>query len=262
MFDDDEVKAIVCTIGGHNSNQLLEFLDYELIKQHTKIFVGYSDITALLNAIYAKTGLVTYLGPALLPQFGEYGGTLTYTWDYFEKMLMQNGDVEVEPSQQWTDEFTAWEKDDNRQRETKLNQGIKTLKPGAATGTVIGGNLGAFLSLSGTSFMTNLERAIFCIEEDEVESPATVDRLFTQLRHIGAFKKISGMFIGRFHSKVGFSEKDPLEDVVLAATEGYDFPILYDLDFGHTDPMITIPIGGQCKLDVTNKKLTFSSFID
>ncbi len=83
MFADDEVKAIVCTIGGLNSNQLLEFLDYDLIQKHPKIFMGFSDITALLNAVYAKTGLVTYLGPALLPQFGEYGGTLPYTWGYF-----------------------------------------------------------------------------------------------------------------------------------------------------------------------------------
>lgn len=261
MFGDDEVKAIICTIGGYNSNQLLEYLEYGLIKQHPKIFIGYSDITALLNAIYAKTGLVTYLGPALLPQFGEYGGTLPYTWEYFKKTLMENDDITVEASRQWTDEFTPWDKEDNRPREMRPNDGIKTLKPGAVSGPVVGGNLGTFLLLNGTPYMPDVEGTILCVEEDEVESPSTVDRFFTQLRHIGTFEKIKGMIIGRFHSKVSFNEKDSLEDIIEEATKGYDLPILYDLDFGHTDPMITIPIGGQCQLDAASRKITFSSFI-
>lgn len=265
MFADNEIKAIICTIGGYNSNQLLEFLDYDLIKQHPKIFVGYSDITAPLNAIYAKTGLVTYLGPAILPQFGEYEGMLPYTWEYFEKILMQTERVHVRASQQWTDEFTPWDKEDNRPRATKSNEGIKIiLKSGlTSSGTLIGGNLGTLLLLNGTSYMPNLEGTILCVEEDEIETPATVDRFLTQLRHIGAFSKIKGMLIGRFNSKVGFKKEDSLEDVVLAATEGYDFPILYDLDFGHTDPMLTIPIGGHCEMGTADNRIiiSFSSFI-
>lgn len=261
MFADDEIKAILCTIGGYNSNQLLEFLDYKLLRQHLKVFVGYSDITALLNAIYTKTGLVTYLGPAVLPQFGEYGEMLPYTWEYFEKVLMQTDDVRITASKQWTDEFTPWDKEDNRPRVMKPNGGIKILKPGVASGALIGGNLGTLLLLQGTPYIPTLQDAILFVEEDEVETSATVDRFFTQLRHIGAFSKIKGMLIGRFNSKVGFTREDSLEDIVRIATEGYDFPILYNLDFGHTDPMLTIPIGGYCKMDTSAKRITFSSFI-
>lgn len=261
MFADDQVKAIVCTIGGLNSNQLLEFLDYDLIKKHPKIFIGFSDITALLSAIHARTGLVTYLGPALLPQFGEYGGTLPYTWEYFEKVCMLGGEVNVVASKEWTDEFTQWDKEDSRPRVMKPNDGIKMLKPGRASGTLIGGNIGTFLLLNGTPYMPSLQNSILCVEDDEVETPATMDRFFMQLRHIGVFSQIKGMLIGRFNSKVGFNKEDPLEGIVLAATEGYDFPILYDLDFSHTDPMITIPLGGKAEMDAENKSIVFSSFI-
>lgn len=258
MFMDDEVKAIVCTIGGLNSNQLLEHLDYDLIKKHPKIFMGFSDITAPLNAIYAKTDMVTYLGPALLPQFGEFGGTLPYTWEYFKKVCMSGDRMNVIASKEWTDEFTPWDKEDNRPRVMKPNEGIKMLKPGRASGTMIGGNIGTFLLLNGTPYMPTLQDVILCIEEDEVETPATMDRLFTQLRHIDAFSQIQGMLIGRFNSKVGLKKEDSIEDIVLAATEGYDFPILYDLDFSHTDPMITIPIGGRCTMDADRKEIIFS----
>lgn len=261
MFSNDEVKAVICTIGGLNSNQLLEKIDYDLIQKHPKIFMGFSDITALLNAIYAKTGLVTYLGPAILPQFGEFSGMLPYTWGYFNKVLMQSDALHIEASKEWTDEFTPWDKEDDRPRVMKPNEGIKMLKLGKASGTMIGGNIGTFLLLNGTPYMPSLQDVILCVEEDEVETPATMDRFFMQLRHIGAFSKIKGMLIGRFNSKVGFKEEDSLEDIVLAATEGYNFPILYDLDFSHTDPMITIPLGGKCDMNAEDRSIVFSSFI-
>lgn len=261
MFADDAVKAIFCTIGGLNSNQLLEHIDYSLIKAHPKIFMGFSDITALLNAIYTKTGLVTYLGPAILPQFGEFGGMLPFTWEYLEKVLMNTNNVRIMPSEEWTDEFTPWDKEDNRPRVMKPNDGIKILKSGNASGIMVGGNIGTFLLLNGTTYIPSLKDVILCVEEDEVETPATIDRFFIQLRHIGAFSKIKGMLIGRFNSKVGFKKEDALEEIVLAATEGFDFPILYDLDFSHTDPMITIPIGGRCEMNAGEKSVVFSSFI-
>ncbi len=261
MFADDEVKTIICTIGGLNSNQLLESLDYDLIQAHPKIFIGFSDITALLNAIYAKTGLVTYLGPALLPQFGEFGGILPYSWKYLEKVLMQTESFHIEASAEWTDEFTPWDKEDDRLRNMRANEGIKVFKPGKASGIMVGGNVGTLLLLNGSPYMPSLQDVILCVEEDEVETPGTIDRLFTQLRHIGAYSKIKGMLIGRFNSKVGFKKEDSLEDILLATTAGFDFPILYDLDFSHTDPMITIPIGGKCDINTEDKSIVFSSFI-
>jgi muramoyltetrapeptide carboxypeptidase len=143
----------------------------------------------------------------------------------------------------------------------KQNIGIKVLREGRAEGTIIGGNLGTLLLLTGTPMMPDLSGAILCIEEDEVESPATVERMLTHLRQTGALAKINGMLIGRFHGKVAFSDADPLADVLLRAMEGFDFPVMYDLDFGHTDPLLTVPIGGHCAMDTAKKDIVFSSFI-
>lgn len=261
MFADSEVKAVISTIGGLNANQLLDGIDYDLIKANPKIFMGFSDITVLLNAVHAKTGLTTYLGPALLPQFGEFGGTLPFTWSYMEKIFMGTDDVRIEASKEWTDELTMWDKEDDRPRVMKPNPGIRTLKPGNCFGRIVGGNVGAFLLLAGTPYMPDLEGKILLAEEDEVETPSSVDRLFTHLRAIGTFGKISGLLVGRFHSKVGFTEENSVDDIILTATRGYDFPILTDLDFGHTDPMITFPIGGQCSVDASSKQVVLSDFI-
>lgn len=261
MFADKEVKAVVSTIGGLNANQLLDGIDYKLIKANPKIFMGFSDITVLLNAVHAKTGLTTYLGPALLPQFGEFGGTLPFTWSFMEKVVMGSDDVHIEASKEWTDELTMWDKEDDRPRVMKPNPGISVLKTGTASGRLVGGNIGTLLLLAGTEYMPDLEGAILIAEEDEVETPSSIDRLFTHLRSIGAFSKINGMLVGRFNSKVGFTPENLVDDIILTATRGYDFPVLTGLDFSHTDPMVTMPIGGQCAMDASSKEVVLSDFI-
>lgn len=258
MFANPEVKAVWTTIGGFNSHQLLEYIDYSIIANNSKILIGYSDITALLNGIYARTGLITYSGPSILTQVAEYGGILDYTWQYAEKAVMTSEDVAIQASKQWTDELTWWDKEDNRHRVMKENPGMRVLKAGTATGKLLGGNGGTFLLLAGTSYMPDLTGAILCIEEDELETSATVDRIFTKLRHIGAYEKIGGMLIGRFNSKTKFTDDDSLEEIIAVATRGYDFPIIADIDFGHTDPMITIPIGGYCSIHTESLKIIFS----
>lgn len=259
MFSDEDIQAIFCTIGGLNSHQLLDYIDYDLIATNPKIFMGYSDITALLNAITKKTELITYLGPAVLPQFGEFGGILEYSWDFADKILIHpETSVEVTASNEWTDEMLWWDKEDDRPRKTSPNTGMKVLQHGEASGQLWGGNAGTLLLLAGTPYMPNLDGAILCLEEDEDESPGTIDRYFTQLRHIGVYEKISGMLIGRFHSKAGLSPEDNIEDIVSTAVRGYDFPIIYDMDFGHTDPMITIPIGGSCTVSTEPLHISFS----
>ncbi|MCB9807638.1 LD-carboxypeptidase [Candidatus Peribacteria bacterium] len=253
MFSDPDIHAIICTIGGFNSHQLLEKLDFDLIKENPKIFMGYSDIVALLNVITDRTGMITYHGPALLPQFAEYGGVLSYTWKYFQDTVMSaENEISILSSKEWTDELTRWDEADDRKRKMKKNTGMKVLKPGKAEGKLWGGNAGTLLLLAGTPFFPHVKGGILCIEEDEAETPATIDRFFTQLRHMGIYDRINGILIGRCHSSVGLSADDSLEDIVRIATDGYDFPIVFDVDFGHTDPMITIPIGGNCKIDATD----------
>ncbi|NPC91943.1 LD-carboxypeptidase [Bacillus sp. WMMC1349] len=244
LIDDKEVKAIINTIGGYNSNQLIDKIDYDLIRENPKIIMGYSDFTAVLLAIHKKTNMITYLGPSILPQFGEYGGIFDYTLQSFKNTLMSSSPKqEILPSSHWTSELLAWDKDDNRKRKLVLNQGPKILKKGVMHGEIIAGNMGTLLSLAGTDFIPAFDNKILFIEDDENESPATIDRYLTHMRHLGVFEKISGLVLGRFHLKVNLSTPKTLFSIINQATEGYDFPIVIDVDFGHTDPMLTLPNG-------------------
>lgn len=250
MFRDPEVRAVIATVGGYSSHQLLEDLDYDLIHRHPKLLIGYSDITALLVAIHARTGLVTVLGPAVLPQFGEAGGVHPYTWEAFTRVVMRPEPAgELEPAPEWTHEHLRWDEEDDRPRRFIPNPGPRTLRPGRAEGPILAGNAGTLLLLAGTPYWPDVDGVILCLEEDEEESPATVDRMLTQLRHMGVFARVAGLVLGRFHPRVGFSPEDPLEEVVLRATRGYDFPIAVDFDFGHTDPMCCLPLGVRARLE-------------
>src|SRR3989344_704500 len=165
-FADKKVNAILTATGGFNSNQLLKYLNYKLIKKNPKIICGYSDITALQNAIYKKTGLVTYAGPDFL-DFGMQQG-FEYTLEYFRKCLMSKEPFEVLPSLQWSDD-RWWEDQQNRKFiENKgpivVNSGISK---GISEGTIIGGNLSTLNLLQGTEFMPKLKKTILFIEDDE-----------------------------------------------------------------------------------------------
>src|SRR3989344_4489710 len=102
-FSDKNVKAIITVIGGFNSNQLLRYIDWDLIRNNPKIFLGYSDITALNNAIFTKTGLVTYSGP----HYSSFGQKLyfDYTLEYFKKCLMSDEPFEIKVSERWSDDL-------------------------------------------------------------------------------------------------------------------------------------------------------------
>lgn len=168
-FGDPNVKAILTTLGGYNSNGLLKHLDYDLIRKNPKFFCGYSDITALNNAIYAKTGLVTYSGPHF-SSFGMEKG-LEYTTDYFLKCLTSNEPIEVLPSETWSDD--SWYIDQEN-REFIKNEGYVSIQEGEATGDIIGGNMSTFNLLQGTPYMPNLKDKILFIEEDSLTGTSTL----------------------------------------------------------------------------------------
>lgn len=253
-FRDPEVKAIITTIGGFNSHQLLDELDYDLIRNNPKILLGYSDITSLHAGIYAKTGLVTFLGPAILPQFGEFGGLHPFSLDSLERTLMKAEPAgELGISAEWTDEHLLWDEQDDRLKQFKPNKGLEIIRQGRATGKIIAGNVGTLLLLAGTPYMPSFDDVILLVEDEESETPSTLDRYFTQLRHLGVYDKIKGMVVGRFSDRLEFSDDMPLSKIILRATRGYDFPIVLGADFGHTDPMLTLPLGVELELDARSQ---------
>jgi len=248
-FKDDSVKLIISVIGGYNSNQLLQYLNYELIKSHPKILCGFSDITALANAIYAKTGLVTYIGPHFL-SFGEKEG-FEYTMDYFKKCLFPEGPIEVKPSEKWSDD--KWMVN-QKKRKFYPNEGWWIINEGGAVGKIIGGNLSTLNLLQGTEFMPSLEGKILFLEDDELSMPPIFDRDLQSLIHQPYFEKVKGIVIGRFQLGSKMTKK-LLEKIIKTKKELKTLPIVANVDFGHTTPQITFPIGGKAKLLVQSNQV-------
>ncbi len=248
-FKDPNVKAILTTIGGFNSNQLLSYLDYDLIKKNPKILCGFSDITALANAIYAKTGLVTYSGPHF-SSFAMIRG-LDYTINHFKKCLIEKESFEVLPSPEWSDD--AWYKDQENRVFIK-NEGYWTINEGKGSGKIIGGNMCTFNLLQGTEFMPSLKNSILFLEDDELvkeSSTSDFDRNLQSLIHLPTFKGVKGIVIGRFQkeSKVTL---DLLTQVIKSKKELNNLPVIANVDFGHTTPIITFPIGGEVQISAKN----------
>jgi len=239
-----DIGCIMAFWGGFNTNQLLDHLDYDLIKANPKIFIGYSDVTALTTAITTKTGLVTFSGPGVI-SFAK-PEPFEYTWNYFEKMCVEPQEkLTIKPSQDYADDLFFLRKDDNH-RIKKRNDGVKIFNGGKAKGEVVAGNLQTLLVLNGTEYLPDLTRKILFVEEDETSTPAHIDRFICQCKQLGWFDKISGLVFGRFTEQSQFSPADSFEDILKEHLSNVKFPVLYNADFGHSDPMITIPNGGIC----------------
>lgn len=253
-FLDKNVKAILTVIGGFNSNQLLDYIDYDVIKKNPKILCGYSDITALSNAIYTMTGLVTYAGPHYSTLGMQKG--IKYTLEYFIKCLMKEESFIITSSKQWSDE--AWFLDQENRTFYK-NKGYIVINEGIARGKVIGGNLCTFNLLQGTKFMPDLADKILFIEDDVFSSPETFDRDLQSLIHQPNFINVKGIVIGRFQVDVKMTE-EKLIKIIKTKKALNKIPVIAGLDFGHTTPHITFPIGGEVELVASsdNVKITIN----
>lgn len=262
-FADDSISAVMSFIGGFHSNQIIEHLDYDFIRSHRKVFLGFSDITVLHMALYSQAGITTFYGPAGLTQFGEPFGVNPYTISYFEKALFGSDPIgSIHPSEEWTDELLNWfsKKDLERPREMFKNDGYDWLVQGQAEGVLVGGCITSLLHLRGTKYWPDFSGAIVFCETPESsadiskgEPYSRVDAHLTDLVLSGTFEKCNGLVWGR---PKGYTpeETEKLKNIILKNLKRYDFPILFGGDFGHTDPIITIPIGVRCRLD-SNKNI-------
>lgn len=245
-FSDPGVKGILTVIGGFNSNQLLKYLDFELIKNNPKILCGYSDITALQNAIFAKTGLVTYSGPHF-STFGMEQG-FDFTLEHFKKCLFEDAPFELRPSECWSDD--PWFLDQAK-RDFIKNEGYKLIHEGSAEGTVVGGNLCTFNLLQGTEFMPSLRDTILFIEDDEALGSMTdveFDRNLQSVIHLPDFSGVKALVIGRFQKKSEMTISK-IQKIVSTKKELRHIPVIYGVDFGHTDPYIAFPVGGRASVE-------------
>ncbi len=227
-FLDDNVKAILTAIGGFNVNQILEHIDYDIIRQHPKILCGYSDITALLHAVYAKTGLVSYHGA----HFSTFGFDLEaeYTQKAFFDCVKNNDNITIHPSQA-AKKYTI-------------------IQQGTCEGTIIGGNLCTLNLLQGTQFMPQTDDVVLFLEDDNITGNYFVyefDRNFQSLLQAYGTDKIKGVVFGRFDDSCKMNA-DVIRSII-ADKLPKDIPVIYGADFGHVFPMITFPIGGKVRVE-------------
>jgi len=252
-WGDPGVAAILTVIGGFNSNELLAHLDWELIGDNPKVFCGFSDITALQNAILAKTGIVTYSGP----HWSSFGmrDHFEQSLAWFSEALFSDAPMELRASEAWTDD--PWFLDQDH-RSVLVNEGWWPLRRGDASGRVVGGNLCTLNLLQGTQFMPVLDGALLFVEDDEVSDASTFARDLTSLLQVPDAGAITGLVIGRFQQASGMT-RSLLEQIIERQPVLAGLPVLANVDFGHTHPVMTLPIGGQATVAVGEEtKLTIT----
>lgn len=250
-FSDPQIEGILSVIGGYNANQLLEYIDYDLIANNPKILCGFSDITILANAITAKTGMITYIGP----HFSSWGMQkgFEYSLEYFIKCCMEDSAYDMLPSKEWSDDL--WYVDqDNRNFIT--NEGMWVLNAGYGFGRIVGGHVRCVNALQGTTYWLSLDDSILLLEEDSEVNLALFDRQLQSLIHQPDFNGVKAILIGRFQKEARIT-REMLFEVIKTKEALKNIPIIGNMDFGHTTPIATLPIGGSMEIiaDQSNIKI-------
>lgn len=233
---DDDIRAIFFAWGGKGANQLLPLIDYAIFREHPKIVLGLSDPAVIVNALHARSGVITFHGPTGV-NFSDPAGLAPYTKESLTRTLFDSRPVGALPP------HSTWE----------------SLRTGTATGRLVGGHLSTIQTLLGTSFEPAWDERIFFWEEVG-RTPRQIDHILTHFRLRGVFDKIAGMVVGR-----PLSCDDPETDasidirsMILSVCDSFAFPILFNVDLGHADPKLTLPIGALAELEVRHDGTSFA----
>ena len=233
FFANPEIDAIICMRGGYGCNRLIELVDFEIIKNNPKIFIGYSDITTLHMAIQRKTGLITFHGPMAVSNFsGEYN--LDTYENFVDVLMIEHENYELK----------------------NFSKELGILCEGEAIGEIVGGNLATLIATLGTEYDLDYEGKILFLEEIG-EPTYKIDRMLNQLKKFKVFEKISGIILGDFRNCPPASEEDmPLLDVFKDYFLGINKPVVYNFETGHSEPMLTLPLGAKARLNTSEKRIT------
>lgn len=240
---DPEIDCIMAVRGGYGVMRILPAIDFDAIRANPKIIIGYSDITALVNAVYSKSNLIGFHGPVATSSFDAY------TLDAFRRVLMA-----PEPAGEFRE---SGEYHGSRFSEAQAS----TIVPGNAQGRLVGGNLSIVSDLMGTPYEVPMEGNILFLEEI-AEEPYKVDRMLTQLGLSGKLAKCAGVAFGRFTKCEAprrggeFQVSLSLEQVIRGALEPLGIPTVYGLSIGHITAKLTVPVGALATLDADAKTIT------
>ena len=236
MFEDKTIRGIFAIRGGYGAARLLNMLDYDLIMKNPKIFAGYSDVTILHNVFNERCKLITFHTPMASTEF--YKGVDDYTMNYFKKNIFSDEPLGI--------------------LENPIGQEIKTLVSGKAKGKIVGGNLSLIASSMGTPYELDTKGKILFLEDVD-EHPYKIDRMLLQLKQCGKFKDAEGIILGAWTNCEPRKDENSLslmeifEELIIPENT----PTIYNLACGHCLPTISIPLGGEVKIDTKNNKIFF-----
>ena len=218
---DKNIDAIFCLRGGYGSLRLLNLIDYDLVKKSKKIIVGFSDISTLLCAIYAKTKLITIHGPLLGIDFLQ---------------------SDLKPADKQAEKY-LWDILSGKKLDFKYskNQNSKLIYPGQTKGILLGGNLSCICSLLGSKYLPDFSNSILILEECN-EEPYKIDRMLTQLDNAAVFKKVKGIIFGSFY-KCKFKSQSQIIQLLKSKISKYKIPSVYGFPLGHGKRNYPVPFG-------------------
>ncbi|MGA5655055.1 S66 family peptidase [Rahnella contaminans] len=257
LFRDPQVRCVMSTIGGNNTNSLLPYLDYDALVADPKIIIGYSDTTALLAGIYAQTGLITFYGPALVASFGEFPPLVDETYASFADVLMNRHDAPYRYSlpSHWTDEKLNWNDIAPVRAKHLYANTCRFLGKGRIEGRVIGGNLNTLSGIWGSPYMPEIRQGDILFIEDSLKDIATVERSFSMLKLNGVFDRVSAIVLGKHELFDDAGTGRQPADVLLEILNGQDIPLVDGFDCCHTHPMLTLPLGVDIAVDFDRQQI-------
>jgi len=242
MFLDSGVDIILNTTGGFCSNDLIDLMDFDLLRKNNKIFVGYSDISSVNLAAYTLAETKTISGPMLV-DFLDCPQALSHLFSILSQETFA-----------LTCPYQIWENNGANRRKAPILKCLNN-KKSIAQGSIIASNLSTFVLLAGTRYFPNLKDAILFLEYDKEEEHAlpSLERMLVQVRQTGAFSNINGLVFGLLESSSAREETeiDNMETILERVTAGFRFPVLYDAPFGHTYPSWILPMGASVSLDTS-----------
>ncbi len=261
-FKDKSIKGIICAIGGDDTIRLLPYIDFDIIKNNPKIFMGYSD-TTVNHFMMNKAGLVSYYGPCIMCEFGEYVKMFDYTKQAVENILFNDSEnYEIKSSEVWSNDFVSWKEENKNILKKTLPEehGYEVLQgTGVITGEVLGGCIDVLPMIVGTTIWPKKEEwkdKILLLETSE-EKPSP-DLIKYYLRNLGAqgiFDVIKGIIVGKPQDEKYYEEYKEIYKIVMKEFKHEDLPIMYNINIGHATPIGIIPLGTNIKVDYTNKKI-------
>lgn len=263
-FRDKSIKAIICMIGGDDTIRLLPYIDYDIIRNNPKIFMGYSDTTINHFMMY-KAGLVSFQGPCVMVEFAENVQMHDYTINAIKRTLFSPTDrIEILPSEYWTSELLDWSNPDNNQicrTMVRDQKGFEVLQGhGIVRGVLLGGCLDVFCMMIGTEIWPVVEewkgKLLFLETAEDYPTPDAVKYFLRNLVAQGIIHELNGIIVGKPFNEQFYEEYKEVYIKVIAEEAGRrELPIIYNVNCGHTSPVCILPNGVEAEIDCDNRRI-------